>query len=282
MAKKVVGLYGDIASQSPFNSDQLFIEVGSHHVACIVKMTAKSTFGAIEVFHFDSNDEEWYDVFQSIRSKSRILDRGFIDTRVFYNLPEALVIPFTKFTSEAAEGYLQLIHGDTTNHVIKYDEVKTTPSLIVAYKIKRALSDTVNSNLMMITTRHSFSNIIADVLSPTRPYNHTLLKIQIYHKELTVALVHNEKLLLIQTYEQNTPEDILYYLLNILQQYNLPTEEATVELSGNIEIKTPMYDNIKKVFPKITFENLEEDLVFAADFADYPKHYLTPYFNMVK
>ena len=95
-------------------------------------------------------------------------------------------------------------------------------------------------------------------------------------------MVHNEKLLLIQTYEQNTPEDTLYYLLNILQQYNLPTEEATVELSGNIEIKTPMYDNIKKVFPKITFENLEEDLIFAPDFADYPKHYLTPYFNMVK
>ncbi len=282
MAKKVVGLYGDIASQSPFNSDQLFIEVSNHHVTCIVKMVAKSTFGAIEVFHFNSNEEEWYDIFQTIRSKSRILDRGFIDTRVFYNLSEVVLVPFPKFTPSAAEGYLQMVHGDTANHVIKYDEAKVNPSLVVAYKIKRALSDTVNSNLMMVTTRHTFTNIIEDVLSPKRPYNHTLLKVQFYNKEMTIALVHNEKLMLVQTYEQNTPEDALYYLLNVLQQHKLRTEEATIELSGNIEIKTPLYENIKKVFPKISFDNLSEDYVFAADFADYPKHFLTPYFNLVK
>lgn len=282
MAKKVVGLYGDIASQSPFNSDQLFIEVSNHHVACIVKMSAKNTFGAIEVFHFNSNEENWYDIFQTIRSKSRILDRGYIDTRVFYNLPETVIVPFTKFTSDAADGYLQLMHGDNGNAVIKYDEVKVTPSLVVAYKIRRAISDTVNSNLMMITTRHTFSYIIEDVLSPTRPYNHTLLKVQFYNKEMTIALVHNEQLLLIQTYEQNMPEDALYYMLNVLQQYNLPTEEATIELSGNIEVKTPLYDKIKRVFPKISFCNLDDAFVFATDFQDYPKHYLTPYFNLVK
>ena len=282
MAKKVVGLYGDIASQSPFSSDQLFIEVSNHHVACIVKMSAKSTFGAIEIFHFNSHNEEWYDIFQTIRSKSRILDRGFIDTRVFYNLPEVVLVPFHKFTADAAQGYLQLVHGDTANHIIKYDEAKTNPSLVVAYKIKRALSDTVNSNLMMITVRHSFTTLIEDVLSPRRAYNHTLLKAIFYNKEMTLALVHNDKLMLVQTYEQNTPEDALYYLLNVLQQHNLRTEETTIELSGNIETKTPVYENIKKVFPKITFDNLVEDFVFAADFADYPKHFLTPYFNLVK
>lgn len=282
MAKKVVGLYGDIASQSPFNSDQLFIEVSNHHVACIVKMVSKSSFGAIEVFHFNSNEEEWYDIFQTIRAKSLILNRGFIDTRVFYNLAEAVLVPFTKFTPNAAEGYLQMVHGDTANHIIKYDEVKVTPSLVVAYKIKRALSDTVNGNLMMVTSRHSFTNLIEDVLSPQRAYNHTLLKVQFYNKEMTIALVHNEKLLLVQTYEQNTSDDALYYLLNVLQQYNLRTEEATIELSGNIEVKTPLYDNIKKVFPKISFDNLAETYVFATDFADYPKHFLTPYFNLVK
>ncbi len=282
MAKKVVGLYGDIASQSPFNSDQLSIEVGLHHVACIVKMSANNNFSAIEVFHFNSNEENWYDIFQAIRSKSRILDRGYIDTRVFYNLPETVIIPFNKFSSQSAESYLQLMHGDTSNHVIKFDEVKVNPSLVVAYKIRRALSDTVNSNLMMITTRHTFSHLIEDVLSPSRPYNHTLLKAQFYNKEVTIALVHNEKLLLVQTYEQNAAEDALYYLLNVLQQYNLPTDDTTVELSGNIEVKTPLYDKIKKVFPKISFENLNDNIAFAADFDDYPKHYLTPYFNLVK
>ncbi len=281
MAKKVVSVYGDISIKSPFNSDQLIIEISNFHIACIVKLSIQGELSAVEVYNFNSNEEEWYTIFQDIRTKSKILNRGFIDTRVFLNLSETVLIPtdFLKASTNAAE-YLQLIHGDSINQIVKTETIEVEPSITVATKIKRGLMDAINSNLMMISIHNSFKVFVENIMSPKRTYNHSLLKVQIYYAEIMVGLVYNGKLQIAQLYGQNTSEDILYHLLNVLQQYNLRAEETTLELSGLIEIKTPLYENLKKVFPRITFEVAKEDLIVLHDFTKYSKHYLTPYLNL--
>ncbi len=281
MAKKVVSVYGDISIKSPFNSDQLIIEISNFHIACIVKLSIKGELAAVEVYNFNSYEEEWYDIFQDIRLKSKILNRGFIDTRVYFNLPETVLIPtdFFKNSSSASE-YLQLVHGDAINQIVKTETIDVEPQITVATKIKRSLMDAVNSNLMMITIHNSFKVFIENLMSPERTYNHSLMKVQIYYSEVLVGLMYNGKLQLAQLYGQNSSEDILYHLLNVLQQYNLRPEETTLEISGLIEIKTPLYENLKKVFPRITFELAKDEQIVLHDFTKYSKHFLTPYLNL--
>jgi Protein of unknown function (DUF3822) len=279
MAKKIVSVYGDISIKSPFNSDQLIIEISNYHIACIVKLSIGGELSAVEVYSFNSFEEEWYDIFQDVRSKSKILNRGFIDTRVYFNLPETVLIPNDIYKESAAAEYLQLIHGDIINQVIKTDTVPKH-SITVATKIKRGLIDAVNSNLMMITMHNSYKIFIENLMDSKRNYNHSLLKVQLYNDEMLVGLMYDSKLMIVQLYAQSSPEDILYHLLNVLQQYSLKPEESTLELSGNIEIKTPLYENLKKVFPRITFENPNEELIKLHDFTKYPKHFLTPFLNL--
>jgi hypothetical protein len=279
MAKKIANVYGDISIKSPFNSDQLIIEVSNYHIACTVKLSIGGELSAVEVYSFNSYEEEWYDIFQDIRSKSKILNRGFIDTRVYFNLPETVLIPNDLYKESTASEYLQLIHGDIINQVIKTEAV-TTAGITIATKIKRGLLDAVNSNLMMITTHNSHKVFVENLLNPKRAYNHSLLKVQLYNDEILVGLVYDSKLLIVQLYYQSTAEDILFHLLNVLQQYNLKPEESILELSGYIEIKTPLYENLKKVFPRITFENPSDEQIKLHDFTKYPKHYLTPFLNL--
>jgi len=280
MAKKVVSVYGDISIKSPFNSDQLIIEISNYHIACMVKLSIKGELSAVEVYTFNSYEEEWYDIFHDIRSKSKILNRGFIDTRVYFNLPETVLIPNNLFKESTATEYLQLIHGDIINQVVKTEAVDINPGITVACKIKRGLIDAVNSNLMMITLHNSHRAFIENLMNPNRTYNHSLLKAQLYNDEILIGLVYNSQLLIVQLYEQHTSEDILYHLLNVLHQYNLKPEETTLELSGDIELKTPLYENLRKVFPRITFDNPSEELIKLHDFTKYPKHYLTPLLNL--
>jgi len=106
------------------------------------------------------------------------------------------------------------------------------------------------------------------------------MKVQIYHAEIMLGLMYNGKLQIVQLYGHNTSEDILYHLLNVLQQYNLKPEETTLELSGWIEIKTPLYENLRKVFPRITFDVAKDEMIVLHDFSKYSKHFLTPYLNL--
>ena len=280
MAKKVVSVYGDISIKSPFNSDQLIIEISNYHIACLVKLSIGGELSAVEVYSFNSNEEEWYDIFQDIRSRSKILNRGFIDTRVYFNLPETVLIPTDLYKESTASEYLQLIHGDIINQIIKTETVDVTPGITIATKIKRGLVDAVNSNLMMITIHNSYKVFIENLMNPKRAYNHSLLKAQLYNGEILIGLVYNSQLLIAQLYTQTTSEDILYHLLNVLQQYNLKAEETILELSGNIEIKTPLYENLKKVFPRITFDNPSDDQIVLHEFTKYPKHFLSPYLQL--
>ena len=280
MAKKVVSVYGDISIKSPFNSDQLIIEISNYHIACMVKLSIKGELSAVEVYTFNSYEEEWYDIFHDIRSKSKILNRGFIDTRVYFNLPETVLIPNNLFKESNATEYLQLIHGDIINQVVKTEAVDINPGITVACKIKRGLIDAVNSNLMMITLHNSHRAFIENLMNPNRTYNHSLLKAQLYNDEILIGLVYNSQLLIVQLYEQHTSEDILYHFLNVLHQYNLKPEETTLEISGDIELKTPLYENLRKVFPRITFDNPSDELIKLHDFTKYPKHYLTPLLNL--
>jgi hypothetical protein len=253
------------------------MEIRNYHIACIVKIAGKKELSALEVYHFNSIETDWYSIFQGIKLKSKILNRGFIDTRVYFNLPECVLIPTQFFTENAAANYLQLMHGDTINQVIKTEAVNVDPSLTLAVKIKRSLMDAINSNLMMITTHNTFKVFIENLLSTERPYNHTLMKAQIYNGEILIGLVHNKQLLLVQLYNQNSPEDVLYHLLNALQQYGIKPEETTFEISGMLEIKTALYENLKKVFPRLTFDLADESLTVLHDFTKYAQHYLTPY-----
>lgn len=281
MVKKSLFVYGDISTQSPFNSDRLVIEIGSHHIACLVKLSVKQELSAIEIYHFNSLEMDWYAIFQDIRSKSKILNKGFIDTRVYFNLAETLLVPDGLNSPAAVESYLQLVHGDIINQVIKTDSAHLDPPITIATKISRGLMDTINSNLMMITFHNSHRVFVESLLSFNRPYNQSLLKVQIYNQDLLIGLLYNNQLQIAQLYKHSTSEDIMYHLLNVLQQYNLKAEETTLELSGFFDIKTGFFDNIRKVFPRITFDIPDEKLTVLKEFGKYPKHYLTPYLNLL-
>jgi hypothetical protein len=280
MSKEVVSIYGDFAIESPYNSGRLIIEISNYHITCVVKKSMSAEVSALEVYNFNSYEETWYNIFQDVRLKSKILTRGFLDTHVYFNLPETVLIPYDFYNEAVAKQYLQLIHGDFINQVIVSETVGVTPAIVVSSKVKRGLMDAINSNLIMITMHNSYSVFIENLLNPTRTTNHSLLKAQLYNNEILIGVVHNSQLLIVQLYEQHTSDDILYHLLNVLHQHNLKTEEITLELSGDVELDTTLYDNLRKFFHRITFDTPSEDLIKLHDFTKYPKHYLTPFLNL--
>jgi hypothetical protein len=280
MVEKKISIYSEVEAQSPFNNDILIIEVSNNHIALLAKLAGKNTIAGFELFEFESTDDDWYNVFYRVRTNSTILNRGFNDTRLYFNNNESVLTPADKFSGNNAEEYLQLIHGDNTSHVVKYDNVNINPALVNIYRIKRALNDIINTNLMMVTSRHIYSNIIESLLNGNRFFDSNFIKLQFYHHHFIVTVIKYNKLQLIQSYNYSNSDDILYYLLNVTQQFSLPTDDTQVEISGFIDLKSHQYEYIRKVFSKITFENIGRDTIFKDHLTLYPAHYFTPFLNL--
>jgi Protein of unknown function (DUF3822) len=75
--------------------------------------------------------------------------------------------------------------------------------------------------------------------------------------------------LLAQTYSYTAPEDIVYYLLRIVQQFALSAEEVTVILSGLIDKESALYKELYQYFLQIELRSVSWNT------GDYPAHFFS-------
>ena len=97
---------------------------------------------------------------------------------------------------------------------------------------------------------------------------------------MLVVLIKDGKLFLIQSYTYQTADDVLYYLLNIAEQFQLSITETQVEVSGILDTKSHEFDYVEKLFKQISFSDLKEDNLFRNYIGEYPPHYFTPFINL--
>ncbi|WP_316311478.1 hypothetical protein, partial [Clavibacter michiganensis] len=67
MVQKSISSYLDLESQSPFNSDELIVNIGNTYVAMIVRLAGRQDASAFELFEFDKAGDNWYQIFYAVR-----------------------------------------------------------------------------------------------------------------------------------------------------------------------------------------------------------------------
>jgi len=281
MVQKRIVLYGNPEVQTPFNSDQLVVEIGNDHIALMVKNAGSNTIGSFELFETDSSVSEWPETFFEVRNQSDILKRGFNDTKIYYNLPESVIIPSEKFEEEASEDFLNVIYGDKLNAIVKHEKINASSrSMENIYRIDKSLNDVIKSNFVMLSSSHVYSKILTQLLGGNRFISGSFLKVQFYYRYMVVVLVKYGRLQMIQTFSSKTPDDVVYHLLNVVEQFSLIAEHTDIELSGIIDKKSQQYELISKIFPQCSEEKIAEENKIPL-ITEYPEYYFIPFLNLV-
>ncbi|NJE06700.1 DUF3822 family protein, partial [Thermococcus sp. M36] len=188
-------------------------------------------------------------------------------------MPENVLVPADKFSANAAENYLSMVHGDNINEAILHDVVDATPAMVNVYRIKRVLFEMVRTNFMMVESKHLYSKILENTIGGYNFQTGNLLKVQFYNKCLLLLLLKNGQLQLIQSYPCASQDDMLYYILSIVQQYGVQPEEIKIELSGQLDTRTQYYDYLRKMFSNIHFETVAPEKLMKELQENYPAHY---------
>ncbi|MEO6638497.1 MAG: DUF3822 family protein, partial [Ginsengibacter sp.] len=79
------------------------------------------------------------------------------------------------------------------------------------------------------------------------------------------------KLLLVNSFNYKTAEDVSYTLLNICSQFQM--DNLTIEASGLIEKNSALYKEIYKYFEQVSFADMPEGISFTDDVLTYPPHF---------
>ncbi|GAC1442465.1 MAG: hypothetical protein NVSMB63_10810 [Sediminibacterium sp.] len=275
----MIGFYTDTSDTMPADTDRLVVEIGKDQVACLVKNTATGEADAFELFRLDGEINDWSDVFYEIKQASRLFGRAYADTQLFYNFAEALIIPAPQLGSEAAEDYLSLLFGENNRSDTRYDKITADDSMINAYRIRRSINELAGRHFVLHQAHHSWSRLLDKVLIHHRQ-EEQYIKVQFYSNHFIAILVKDKQLQLIRSYPFQTADDVLYHLLNMVQQHQMQPSHTHLEISGLFDLHTSLHEQLQQLFGRITFDETEAQGVFKTTANQYPPHYFTPFYQL--
>jgi hypothetical protein len=167
---------------------------------------------------------------------------------VNYFTHQFTLCPTAFYNSDTSRSMLEFNTGQTFNNLILNDDINSDIKLIYS------IGETLKSSLDQIFPHHQLKHTLT-VLSKLTLVSEELVKEQlvlaVHSTYLEVVVKHNQKLVLVNQYPAKTQEDILYYVLFILEQYQLNPLTAAVTITGNIDSNSELMSSLKKYIKNI-------------------------------
>lgn len=156
--------------------------------------------------------------------------------------------PDLLYNSENNRSLLEFNTGTTSNDLILVDDINHDIKLI--YSIDESLKSTLD----LIFPNHQLKHTLT-VTSKLMLLSEELLKddiiLSLHLNYIEIVLKQNHKLQLANQFSVNTTEDVLYYLLFIIEQYQLNPLTANITIIGNMDSNSDLIVSLKKYIKNI-------------------------------
>lgn len=106
--------------------------------------------------------------------------------------------------------------------------------------------------------RHAASILVRRLLDLTKNATAKKMFVHLAANHFEIIVVHNQRVLLYNSFEYKTPEDVVYYILFTAEQLQLNPEEFSLELIGKISKDSEVYSLIYNYVRHVTFFDVSQ------------------------
>lgn len=262
--KEVFSIYRDNVEHS--GTETLSVCMGNHHLGWAV--TGQDGQVLQQLGWWGQGDTEEAGL-QTIIQSSPVLNRRYAATRLRFDALWCTLIPAALYTEKDAVAYLHALYGHTGSSHIETEYIASW-QLYLVYAVPQAVWDWAKTHYPEASIRHSYSLALGRIESTAFE---GALAVDIRSNEFSVIASRGNKLLLAQTYQYETPADVLYYLLKICQQFSLSQEQVRLSLTGLIDPASALYRELYQYFLELRFREASWRIPVAEE--PVPAHFFT-------
>ncbi len=239
-------------------------------------------FLAFEVFpnpEFRENFS-WKDHLEVATSKSKILRQyEFSKARICITSTQYTLIPEALHHPGDEQAYFKLNFKEVTDvsvhraHISIYD-------LFTIYSIENELQKELSHLFQDPKFVHHSEVLLNSVSRLSRNNSGKQLFLNIRQNEIDVIVTEGKKLILMNSFNRNSNEDVLYYTLFVCEQLGIDPERTPFTLLGEIEKESALYKLLYNYIRKISFGERTRTLAFSTKFNELPAHFYHTLFNL--
>ncbi len=221
--------------------------------------------------------EKISEVFEHLIHTEVFFSHTYLNVYVDISNPLYTIVPTALYHTENKEQWLKFNHTVTAEINVLSDDLYSADSKCV-YAVDEKLKSLIDQTFPNNHIKHKTSCITESLANiASKKYKSCL--VHVGAENFDVAL-YNKKMLFFNTFEYQSVEDFLYFILASLEQNNFAIDETEIVIAGEIEAQSALYDTLKEYFPKIKFAVHNKTIILKNDFEKLPNHFYYSLFNL--
>jgi len=256
----------------------LSILAGTDQLACSVLDIQANKFIAIQELQFENDD--------SFKSTCDLLKQQGSDS--FYSgeyssvtaalvHPLSTLIPVPLFDPESSDNYLQFNHGKDVG-TAAHDLIPETDAQNV-YALPENIDAIIKRAFPNVQVCHFSTTLLESLLVQHKNSTEQQIFVHLLPTRLCVTVLNEGKLILYNTYPHKTKEDVVYYILFVMEQLKLNAEKIPLSLYGEIQKSSEVFKLLEKYVKDVQFGSRPKNINYSLKFQEIPGHYYYNLFN---
>jgi hypothetical protein len=258
----------------------LICQIGVDGIKLAVKETQRNKFIALtdyklqEVYDFDTLIE----LIDVVAKENKLLQHKYkaVSCLIVNNL--STIIPTPLFEDSKKEMYLKFNTALAGNEYIAVDNIKNLDAKNV-FALPQDLKNKLSSLFSNSTYHHFSSVLIESILAQNKNQTTKKLFVHVQPSHFEAILVEGKKLLFYNSFNYQTNEDFIYYLLFVFEQLQLNPEMIEAVLLGEVEKNSEMVTIAQKYIRNVKFGERSESADYSYQLQTLPKHFYFTLFN---
>lgn len=268
-------------SKSKTSSYILSLQLEDSGYSYTIVDSVGNSYAAVNHHSFDKNLEG-----KSISEKaeSMIKEDLFLSKNyksVYFSLVthKSTLVPAELFNRKNVRQYFTFNHNLDDFEEIHFNYIKK----IDAYNIFAVPSDLTTllvNKFPEIVFVHQNNTIISDLINraDNLKFKLPIININVNSNTFEIAVYKDDKFNLLNTYIFNDQNDLVYYIMNTLTQYDIKLTKSYINISGFLEKNSDLHKFMLQFFPKMNFLKLDSGLSY--NFKDVDEHLLYNLLNL--
>ena len=232
---------------------KLYIQVSLQQFSYCVKNQVNNQVMQFKSFALDpyKTIEQQLDVFFD---KEEALTQGYEDVLILHDNNLNTFVPSVLFDGNALGSYLQY---NTKVFPTDYFDFDSVPQMQMenVYVPYVAFNNYFLDVFGSFTFQHINTNLVQHFLSKSVSNDQVEFFVQIASNHFEIVLLQNKKLVFFNSYEYQTKEDFIYYILFVFEQLQLDAQTQLVQLFGVISEESELYQTVYKFVRHVQVAN---------------------------
>lgn len=218
---------------SQSESYHLSIQAEADGLSFCVLNTVLNKYIVLRSYPFLSNDPDILtDECRSVFEIDELLGLRYKSSSHLWISPWSTLVPHHLFDPDEADTCLAFNHGKLTGEQTQYHFVKPV-NLYNIFSCPETLTALLRKYQPDISLFHQTSPVIGSVIRTSRQF--VGMAVFFYSRYLDIVVVENNRLLFYNTFQINTPEDSVYYLMGVSNLFNIDLLSTRLMYVGDLK-----------------------------------------------